>query len=252
MAAEIVSIDKILRLLEKYDFLKIRLLRASDAVYLDQAKPGDTATDLQNRFADWINEFITEDNFKEYKLELYGNSEGDSNGKKTLFLKTSIQFNPTPGALIKSGAPSMGAMPKDEGFTPREYIELAREKAILEAKCSQLEDRIIELEDEIDELRENQPIEENKPQSMGEVMNSALMANADKIIGVLCDKLFAGGSSMAVAGVEPTNDIEMKYMLFNEMCEIEPNFTDHLQMLYNLRKNSPFVYAMALEKLKSM
>jgi len=250
MAAEIISIDKILRLLEKYDFLKIRLLRASDAIYLDQVRPGETASELQTRFAEWINEFITEDNFKEYKLELYGNSEGDPNGKKTLFLKTTIQFNPTPGALIKTGAPSMGVMPKDEGFTPREYIELAREKAILEAKCSQLEDRICELEDELEELRENQPTEENKPQGIGEVMNSALMANANKIIGVLCDKLL-GGVSMAVAGVPPINDND-KYILFDEMCNIEPNFVEHLQMLYNLRKNSPFVYSMALEKLKSM
>jgi hypothetical protein len=185
-------------------------------------------------------------------LELYGNAEGDTNGKKTLFLKTTIQFNPTPGALIKSGAPYMGAPPKDEGFTPRAYIELAREKAILEAKCSQLEDRILELEDELEELKENQPNEENKPQGIGEVMNSALMANADKIIGVLCDKLFGGGQSMAVAGVEPTIDSDLKYILFNEMCDLEPNFVDHLQMLYNLRKNSPVIYSIALEKLKSM
>jgi hypothetical protein len=251
MAAEIISIDKILRLLEKYDFLKIRLLRGSDAVYLDQVRPGESAAELQNRFADWINEFITDDNFKEYKLELYGNAESDTNGKKTLFLKTTIQFNPTPGALIKSGAPSMGAMPKDEGFTPREYIELAREKAILEARCAQLEDRILELEDELEDLRENQPNEENKPQGIGEVMNSALMANADKIIGVLCDKLLGGGQSMAIAGVE-TAETDVKYMLFENMCAIEPNFPDHLEMLYNLRKNSPVIYSIALEKLKSM
>lgn len=252
MAAEIVTTEKILKLLEKYDFLKVRVLRGSDAVYLDIARPGDTAAELQNRFADWVNEFIFDDNFKEYKLELYGNQEGDPNGKKTCFLKTTIQFHPTPGTLIKSGVPSLGAVPKDEGFTPREFIQLAQEKAILEARCAQLEERVLQLEDELEELRESMPEEgeeEAKPQGIGEVMNQALMSNADKIIGVLCDKLL-GSSSVALAGIpEPT---ENKYQVYEEMCAIEPNFPQHLQMLYDLRKNNPFVYSVALDKLKSL
>lgn len=254
MAAEVVTTDKILKLLSNYDFLKIRLLRGSDAVYLDQVKSGETAADLQNRFADWITDFIADDNFKEYKLELYGNTESDPNAKKTLFLKTTIQFNPTPGQIVnRNVASNVGAI-RDDGFTAKEYIELAREKAILEAKCETLENKYLDLEDEVSELREQMEMggETDTPKTMGEVMNAALMQNADKIIGVLVDKLMGNSNNFALAGLDPVSTNEVKYQVFDAMCEIEPSFPDHLQMLYNLRKNDPFVYNVALAKLKNM
>jgi hypothetical protein len=253
MAAEIITTDKILKLLGNYDFLKIRLLRGSDAVYLDQVKAGENAADLQNRFQDWINDFIQDDNFKEYKLELYGNAESDPTGKKTLFLKTTIQFHPTPGQLVRSSAPQgMGAI-RDDGFTAKEYIELAREKAILEAKCETLENKYLDLEDEISELREvvESGSESAAPKTMGEVMNAALMSNADKIIGVLVDKLMGGNNNFSLAGLDPVA-IDAKYQMLDAMCEIEPSFPDHLTMLYNLRKNDPMIYNIALSKLKNL
>lgn len=255
MAAEVITTDKVLKLLSNYDFLKIRLLRGSDAVYLDQVKPGDTAADLQNRFADWIADFIMDDNFKEYKLELYGNAESDPAGKKTLFLKTTIQFNPTPGQLVKaSAAPVIGSASRDEGFTAKEYIELAREKAILEAKCETLENKYLDLEDEIQELREQVEAggDPEQPKTMGEVMNAALMQNADKIIGVLVDKLMGNSNNFALAGLEPVVPADTKYQVYDSMCAIEPNFPDHLAMLYQLRKNDPIVYNIALAKLKNL
>jgi len=251
MAAEIVTTERIIKLLSNYDFLKIRLLRGSDAVYLDQVRSGETAADLQSRFQEWIQDFIQDDNFKEYKLELYGNSESDPGAKKTLFLKTTIQFNPTPGQLVKA-APAVSGLPKDEGFTAKEFIELAREKAILEAKCETLENKYLDLEDEIQELREAVETGEDpeKPKTMGEVMNQALYANADKIIGVLVDKLMGNtANNFSLAGLDPGGD---HYELYNAMCTLEPNFPDHLQMFYNLRKGSPLVYDVALAKLKSM
>jgi hypothetical protein len=253
MAAEIITTDKILKLLGNYDFLKIRLLRGSDAVYLDQVKPGENAADLQSRFQDWINDFIQDDNFKEYKLELYGNAESDPAGKKTLFLKTTIQFNPTPGQLVRSSAPQAMGSSRDDGFTAKEYIELAREKAILEAKCETLENKYLDLEDEISELREvvESGSAEAAPKTMGEVMNAALMSNADKIIGVLVDKLMGNNNNFSLAGLDPV-DTDLKYQTLDAMCEIEPNFPDHLTMLYNLRKNDPMIYNIALAKLKNL
>jgi hypothetical protein len=254
MAAEVITTEKILKLINNYDFLKIRLLRGSDAVYLDQVKPGETAADLSSRFQDWIFDFIQDDNFKEYKLELYGNQESDPAAKKTLFLKTTIQFNPTPGQLVRSSAPVVGSVSKDEGFTAKEYIELAREKAILEAKCETLENKYLDLEDEIQELREQVETgaDPQQPKTMGEVMNAALMQNADKIIGVLVDKLMGSGNNFALAGLEPVATTETKYQIFDAMCEIEPSFPDHLSMLYQLRKNDPMIYNIALAKLKNL
>jgi hypothetical protein len=218
---------------------------------LDQVRTGETATDLQSRFQDWINDFIQEDNFKEYKLELYGNAESDPAAKKTLFLKTTIQFNPTPGALVKSSAIPAVGYPGNEGFTSKEFIELAREKAILEAKHEILTDKFEQLEDEIHELREavETTPEDNQPKTMGEVVNQALYSNADKIIGLLVDKLMGTGNNFSLGNIEasaPAND------LFNKMCTLEPNFPDHLLMLYNLRSNNPLVYSIALAKLQEM
>lgn len=253
MAAEVITTNKIIKLLGNYDFLKIRLLRGSDAVYLDQVRPGETAADLQNRFQDWISDFIDDDNFKEYKLELYGNADSDPAAKKTLFLKTTIQFNATPGQLVKPGAPQVVGSTHD-GFTAKEYIELAREKAILEAKCETLESKYLDLEDEIQELREvvETSGDQEQPKTMGEVMNAALMQNADKIIGVLVDKLMGNSNNFALAGLDTAAPVDTKYQIFDAMCEIEPGFPDHLNMLYQLRKNDPMIYNIALAKLKNL
>jgi hypothetical protein len=47
-------------------------------------------------------------------------------------------------------------------------------------------------------------------------------------------------------------DTDLKYQTLDAMCEIEPNFPDHLTMLYNLRKNDPMIYNIALSKLKNL
>ena len=112
----------------------------------------------------------------------------------------------------------------------------------------------MDLEDEIQELREQVETgaDPQQPKTMGEVMNAALMSNADKIIGVLVDKLMGSGNNFALAGLEPVATTETKYQIFDAMCQIEPSFPDHLSMLYQLRKNDPMIYNIALAKLKNL
>ena len=64
--------EKIVNYINRYKVRKIKLSRGSDVVYMKTIKGDESQSDLIDDFSTWIDDFIDENNFKEYKLELLG------------------------------------------------------------------------------------------------------------------------------------------------------------------------------------
>ena len=247
--AEFTGIDNVISYIGKYPVSKLELFQGSRCVYEDHKGDHDTSEDLLNRFIIFA-EAQPEHNYATYKLDVSFKKPGNKTVSK---ISPNISFNPPPGGEYinpykkKEMSTSTSG---DMGFTTREFIEVTTRAHILADENEKLRAELEALEAENEELESRVP-ESDKPQNIGAVLQTALYSNADKIIAVLADKLFGGGStpSMSLSGIPGETDV---HSLVNQMLLIEPEFPQHLEMLINLRKNKPAIYSMALGQLKSL
>lgn len=91
------------------------------------------------------------------------------------------------------------------------------------------------------------PVKEDKPVTM-QIFES-LLPHSDAIIGYVLEKIGIMKPSLQISGVNSDSNAEI---LLKQMLEIEPQFATHLKLLYNLRKNNPTMYAVALNQLENL
>lgn len=91
------------------------------------------------------------------------------------------------------------------------------------------------------------PEKEEKPVTM-QIFES-LLPHSDAIIGYVLEKIGIMKPSLQISGVNSDSNAEI---LLKQMLEIEPQFATHLKLLYNLRKNNPTMYAVALNQLENL
>jgi hypothetical protein len=257
--AEVVGSEKILNYIQKYRFRKIKLSKGSDVVYTDSVKGAGEEAILVDRFSNWVSDFIEPDNFREYKLELFGTNKEEADVKQlSPVIKITVQFNQkdyTPARAF-SGV-SSGA-----GVDVKEYTALAVENAKLNAQLSRLEEKLNDLVTDSEEV-------EAEP-TISEKIGSVLLDRADDIISVILMKLGGAMTPMVpqspISGIDKTDYVPKESIdkageewweeslidLGYEFKEINPDILSDLQKLLNLAKtNKPF-FDMLIKQLRNM
>ena len=245
MAAEIVGIEKINKYIRKFDFQKIKLSKGTETLYIKRCKEGETQTDLVDDFNEWVNDFIEDNNFRDYKLELFGTYSTESTAKLSPVIKVVVAFH------HREAATTTGAF-KRENYTSTQpvdvdkYIAVATENATLKAQIERLEEKMDEiLEEDEDEDELGSPV----PQTFTEAINGALIGKIDTIVdvvlGMLANKNKPAGS-YAINGIPETDELLIKFR------EVHPEIDDDIARFYKLATEQPQFFTMVIQQLRKM
>ena len=247
MAAEIVGIDKIISYLNKYEFQKIKLSRGTEPIYLKRASENENKETLIADFESWIDEFITPDNFKEYKLELFGTYKSEPNAKLSPVVKVAVAFH----TKAMAAGEILGAYHKPVNSAPIDvdkYVSVAVENATLKAQLESLEQKLDDLLAESDEEEEVGAVE---PQTIGQALNQTLISKLDTIVEVvlagLANKFMNNNTTPAPAinGVEESSVLE-------EFKLIHPDIEQDLARLLTIAKTKPEFFKMLILQLRNL
>lgn len=245
MAAEIVGIDKILKYISKFDFQKIKLSRGTETLYIKRAKEGESQNDIIEDFTEWVSDFIEDNNFRDYKLELFGTYSTEINAKLSPVIKVVVAFH------HKEAATTTGAYRKENYSSTQpvdveKYILVATENATLRAQIDRLEEKIDELafEDE-----ENDEVGSAAPQTFTEAINGALIGKIDSIVDVVLGMLAkqnAPGNTYAINGVMETDELLIKFR------QVHPEIDEDIVRFYKLATEQPQFFTMVIGQLRKM
>ena len=243
MAAEIVGLDKIIKYMDRFDFQKIKLSKGSEVIYIKRIKEGESQADLVNDFTAWVEDFIDDNNFRDYKLELLGSYNTDPNAKLSPVVKVVVAFHhrdaaTTTGLIKHSPAPS-------QPIDVNSYVAVATENATLKAQLARMEEKMDELmyEDDQDEDEVGAPA----PATFTEAINNALIGKIDTIVDVVLGMIAKQNmpQNTGIAGIEG-NDI------LDEFKMIHPEIEDDLARLLKLAKTQPDFFKMLIGQLRKM
>jgi hypothetical protein len=245
MAAEIVGIEKINKYISKFDFQKIKLSRGSETLYIKKCKENETKEDLCEDFNEWVNDFIEENNFRDYKLELFGTYSAELNAKLSPVVKVVVAFH------YRDAATTAGAFQKRENnqsntMDVEKYIAVATENATLKAQIDRLEEKMDELlsEDEDEEVGAAvQP-------TFTEAINGALIGKIDTIVDVVLGMLTK--QNAPVAGNFAINGILETDELLIEFRKIHPEIDEDIVRFYKLATTQPQFFTMVIQNLRKM
>lgn len=247
MAAEIVGIDKIISYLNKYDFQKIKLSRGTEPIYLKRATENESKEVLIADFENWVDEFITPENFKDYKLELFGTYKTEPNAKLSPVIKVTVAFN---SKAAVAGDISFNHSNRSNNNAPIDvdkYVTVAVENATLKAQLEKLEEKLDELlDDDDDDVEEVGGVE--APETIGQALNQALIGKIDTIVDVVLSSIasnFMKSPAPAINGVDD-NDV------LTEFKAIHPEIENDLRLLLKLAKTKPDFFKMLIMQLRNM
>lgn len=245
MAAELVGIEKILSYINRYEFQKIKLSRGTEPIYLKRAAENENKETLIADFENWIEEFITPDNFKEYKLELFGTYKTEPSAKLSPVVKVAVAFNSKAAAAGET----FGAIQQPRSAAPIDvdkYVSVAVENATLKAQLEQLEQKLDDLLEESDESEE---VGATEPQTIGQALNGVLMSKLDTIVDVvlagLATKFTGVKTAPAINGVDDSNVLE-------EFKQIHPEIEQDLARLLHIAKTKPDFFKMLIMQLRNL
>jgi hypothetical protein len=243
MAAEIVGLDKIIKYMDRFDFQKIKLSKGSEVIYIKRIKEGESQADLVNDFTAWVEDFIDDNNFRDYKLELLGSYNTDSNAKLSPVVKVVVAFHhrdaaATTGLIKHSPAPS-------QPIDVNSYVAVATENATLKAQLARMEEKMDELMYDDDD--EDEEIGSPAPATFTEAINNALIGKIDTIVDVVLGMIAKQNmpQNTGIAGIDG-NDI------LDEFKQIHPEIEDDLARLLKLAKTQPDFFKMLIGQLRKM
>lgn len=248
MSVEIVGIPKIIKYLERYDFKKIKLSRGSEPVYLKRASEGESKESLIADFEEWVTEFIEPDNYKEYKLELFGTYSSEPTAKLSPVVKVTVAFYGK--ATVTGTAPepnyhrAIPAPPVDVD----KYVNMAVELATVKAQNERLEEKLDEL---LEELEHPEEVGAPEPKNIGEAVQGAIIGKADKIIDALLIYL-ATPKGSPVPTAQPINGISGTTSTLDEFRTLHPEIDADLERLLTLAKQQPEFFNMLICQLRTM
>lgn len=246
MAAEIIGIDKIKKYMSKFDFQKIKLSKGSETLYIHRCKEGETQDDLVADFCEWVDDFVEDNNFRDYKLELFGSYNTEPNAKLSPVVKVVVAFNHRDAATTTGGFYSK-AQNTSSPIDVDKYVAVATENATLKAQLERMEEKMDELlaEEEDDE----EEVGSLQPQTFTEAMNNALIGKLDTIVdvvlGMLANKNKSQNNYHAINGIESSS-------ILDEFKQIHPEIEEDLARLLQLAKTQPDFFKMLIGQLRRM
>lgn len=241
MSSEIVGIDKIVRYINKYDFKKIKLSKGTEVVYIKRCKDGETQSDLVADFTDFHDEFISPNNFKDYKLELFGSYNDDPNAKLSPVVKATVAFHERAAV---AGEFNQRSNYKPEPIDVDKYIQVATENATLKAQLERMEEKMDELLEDADD--EADDVGNTEPETIGQALNRALISKLDTVVDVVLARLAMPNNIQPM----PINGIENDTL--NEFRQIHPDIDEDLKRLLVLAQQNPSFFNMLIVQLRNM
>ena len=243
MSAEIVGIEKINKYINNFDFKKIKLTRGSETLYIKSIKEDESQVDLIEDFNEWVLDFIEDNNFRDYKLELFGTYSADKAAKLSPIVKVVVAFHHREASTTFLGTN------KKETYTNNmdveRYIAVATENATLKAQLERMEEKMDELlsEDEDDEVGQVvQP-------TFSEAINATLIGKIDSIVDVVLGMLAKPNvptASYAINGIAETDD------LLIEFRKVHPEIDQDIALFYKLAVTQPKIFKMVIGQLRDM
>jgi len=243
MSAEIVGIEKINKYINNFDFKKIKLTRGSETLYIKSIKEDESQVDLIEDFNEWVLDFIEDNNFRDYKLELFGTYSADKAAKLSPIVKVVVAFHHREANTTYLGTN------KKENYTNNmdveRYIAVATENATLKAQLERMEEKMDELlsEDEDDEVGQVvQP-------TFSEAINATLIGKIDSIVDVVLGMLAKPNvptASYAINGIVETDD------LLIEFRKVHAEIDQDIALFYKLAVTQPKIFKMVIGQLRDM
>jgi len=242
MAAEIVGIEKINKYINNFDFKKIKLTRGSETLYIRSIKDDEGQADLIEDFNEWVLDFIEDNNFRDYKLELFGTYSADKAAKLSPIVKVVVAFHHREANTTYLGTN------KKETYTNNmdveRYIAVATENATLKAQLERMEEKMDELlsDDEDDEVGQVQP-------TFGEAVNATLIGKIDTIVDVVLGMLAkpsVPAASYAINGIQETDDLLIQFR------KVHADIDQDIALFYKLAVTQPKIFKMVIGQLRDM
>lgn len=241
MSAEIIGIDRIVKYINKFDFKKIKLSKGADTVYIKRTKENETQNDLIEDFTEWANEFIAPNNFRDYKIELFGSYSEDPAAKLSPVVKATVAFNER-AAVAGDNFSHSNNKPSGTPIDVDKYVAVATENATLRAQLERLEEKLDDVLSDEDE-DEDEEIGSPQPENIGQALNQAFISKIDTIVDVLLARFAAPAiQSMPINGVED---------VLSEFRQIHPDIDSDLARLLNLAKAKPDFFKMLITQLRN-
>jgi len=242
--AELVGIEKILTYLNSYEFRRVLIQRGTNNLHDWRIKPGESKQIIIEKFADWLEE-QPENNFKEYKLRVFGSYSENPDAKLTEFLNTTFSVYAKPDQLIApyQKTPATTGAPMDV----EKYVSVAVENARLRAEIDRMEEKL----DEIINAEDEEETEQH-PESIGAALNVALMQKLPVLIDALLIRIM-GGAAAAATEISPgIGNLDPTPSILDEFKKIHPEIESDLIRLYNLAIKQPEFFKMLITNLRSM
>jgi hypothetical protein len=243
MAAEIIGLEKITKYINKYDFQKIKLSKGNEVVYVKRTKEGESQTDLVEDFTDFCDEFIAPNNFRDYKLELFGTYNESPNAKLSPVIKATVAFYEK--ATVTGGYETKQRDHyNNQPIDVDKYVQVATENATLKAQLERLEEKLDEMI--ADEDEDEEPVGASEPETIGAALNRALISKLDTVVDVVLARLAmpAMSQSLPISGIE--SDV------LTEFRSIYPDIDEDLKRLLVLAKNQPDFFKTLIITLRNM
>jgi hypothetical protein len=246
MAAEIVGIDKIIKRIKKSDeFNRLILTCKKELSYMKSCDDNFTTEDLIEDFKEYVEDFIEENNFRDYKLELR-NYERDSKTKYSPVLNVVVAFHHRDAATT-TGAYNKQVNNQSNNMEVDKYIAVAVENATLKAQINRLEEKMDEL---LSDEEEEEEVGSAAPATFTEAINGALIGKIDTIVdvvlGMLAKQNAPAAGNFAINGIPETDD------LLVEFRKIHPEIDQDIVRFYKLATEQPQFFTMVIQQLRKM
>jgi hypothetical protein len=248
MSAEIIGIDKIVKYISKYDFKKIKLSKGSEVIYIKRTKENETQNDLIEDFTEFCDDFISTNNTRDYKLELFGSYNEDPNAKLSPVVKVTVAFNAratVAGENNYSPRSNSNATNNNQPIDVDKYVAVATENATLKAQLERLEEKLDEMIADDDD--DDEPVGSTEPETIGAALNRALISKLDTVVDVVLARL---AMPSAPQQAYPINGVETDVL--SEFREIHPEIDDDLRRLLIMAKTQPDFFKMLIVNLRNM
>lgn len=250
MAAELIGINRILNYLDDYEFRRLLIQRGANNIHDWRIKHGENKNILVEKLADWL-ESQPDNNYKEYKIRVFGTYSENPEAKLTEFLNTTFQVYPKPETMVPNytrpattGATGIngGAIDVDK------YVNVATENATLRAELARMEEKLDELinQDEDDETASNEP------ETIGAALNVAIMQKLPLIIDTLLIRLAGGAVEAATQTAPGIGSVDPTPSILEEFKKIHPDIEEDLKRLYILATKQPEFFKMLIQNLRGM
>ncbi len=245
MAAEIVGIEKINKYIGRYYFKRIKLTKGTETIYTYTAKDGETQSDVVDDFNEWVSEFIEDNNFKDYKLELYGSDNKEGQKNLALIIKVVVAFN-NRDAATTSGANHKRENNYSNQMDTERYISVAVENATLKAQLERMEEKMDELLSEDEDEEVGNAIQPTFTEAVSQTLIGKLDTIVDVVLGMLVKQPAAPAQHYAVNGVQDTEDVLIEFR------KIHPEIDEDIVRLYKLAVTQPDFFKMLTKQLRTM